>query len=257
MSLVTIIIPYKNNLKYLFFTLQSIFHQTHKNYKVLIIYDDENFSDLTLIRRYLSKEKKNKNRIKIIINKKNLGAGLSRNIGIKISKSKYIAFLDSDDTWHKDKLKLQLNFMKKQKVLISHTSYNIINQDGKKISHRQAKKKLYYENLLDSCDIGLSTVIVDSNFLKKNNFNFPKIKTKEDFVLWLNILKKIHHIKGLDLKLTNYRKRKNSLSSNLIVNIFNGYRVYKDYMAMGHLESFYRLIKLSINYIRKTHLIRN
>ena len=135
MSLVTIIIPYKNNLKYLFLALRSIFFQTYKKYKILIIYDDENTSDLLHIKKFISKIRlKQKFYIKIIVNKKNLGAGLSRNVGIKLSKSKYVPFLDSDDLWDKNKLKLQLNFMYKYKIPISHTSYNIIIELGKKIA---------------------------------------------------------------------------------------------------------------------------
>lgn len=250
MSSVTIIIPYKNNLKYLFYTLKSVSHQSYKNFKTIIIYDDENLTDLPVIRNYLLRKKIN---VKIIINKKNLGAGLSRNIGIKFSKSKYIAFLDSDDTWHKNKLKLQVNFMKEYDLLVSHTSYNIINSKGKKISFRKAKKKLTFKNLLNSCDIGLSTVMIDLKFLKKNNFKFPNITTKEDYILWLNILKKITYIKGLDLNLTNYRKRKNSLSSNIFISFLNGYKVYKIYMKLGYFESIYRLINLSINYLKKSY----
>ena len=252
MSLVTIIIPYKNNLKYLFLALESVFFQTYKKFKIIIIYDDEDRSDLFQIRRFISKKKiKNKSLIKIILNKKNLGAGESRNIGINLSKTKYVAFLDSDDVWHKNKLKFQINYMIRNRALISHTSYNIINESGKKVSLRRSKEKLYFHNILNSCDIGLSTVMVELNLIKENNFKFPKIKTKEDYVLWLKILKKIPYIHGIDIKLTDYRKRKNSLSANSITSIKNGFKVYKDYMKMGYFESFYRLIILSINFLKK------
>jgi teichuronic acid biosynthesis glycosyltransferase TuaG len=251
-SLVTIIIPYKNNLKYLFSALRSVFFQTYKKFKIIIIYDDQDTSDLFHIKKFISnKTIKQKFSVQIIVNRKNLGAGLSRNIGIRFSKSKFIAFLDSDDVWNKNKLKLQLRFMDKYRIPISHTSYNVINELGKKISERKAKKKLYLKNLLNSCDIGLSTVMIDFKFLKKNNLKFPAIKTKEDYILWLQILQKISFIRGINIKLTNYRKRKKSLSSNKMTSIINGYRVYKDYMKMGYLESFYRLLILSLNSLRK------
>ena len=121
----------------------------------------------------------------------------------------------------------------------------------KKFHQENQKKKLYYKDILNSCDIGLSTVMINLNFMKKNNFKFPKIKTKEDYVLWLKILKKTSFIKGINKNLTNYRKTKNSLSSNSFVNILNGYKVYRDYMKMGIIESLYRLIILSTNYLKK------
>lgn len=258
MSLVTVIIPYKKNLDYLFLALESVFRQTFKKFKILIIYDDENRSDLNFIKKYLYKKRINKKySLKIILNKKNLGAGISRNVGIKYSRSKYIAFLDSDDVWDKNKLKYQLKIMNKYQLPISHTSYNVINEFGKKISLRKCKKESNFIDILNSCDIGLSTVIIEKNFFKKNNLVFPKIKTKEDYVLWLRVLQKIPFIIGLNKNLTNYRKRKNSLSSNIFLNLLNGYRVYKIYMKMGYFESFYRLFILSINFLKKTYLIKN
>ena len=114
---VTIIIPYKKNLRYLFSALKSVFNQTFKNYLINIIYDNENKKDLYEIKKFLKKENlKKKNLIKILVNKKNIGAGYSRNKGINKCKTKYIAFLDSDDRWTKDKLKSQIYFMEKKKI---------------------------------------------------------------------------------------------------------------------------------------------
>lgn len=252
MKLVSIIIPFKDNINFLFEALNSVFNQTFKRYQIILIYDNENKNDLKKINEFISRKNISKKfSIKIIINKKNLGAGLSRNKGIKLSNTKFVAFLDSDDTWHKDKLKDQIKFMKKFNLIISHTSYNIINKFGKKISIRKANKILGYKEILNSCDVGLSTVMINLNFLKNYKIYFPKIKTKEDYVLWLKILKIIPNFNGLNKNLTNYRRRKDSLSSKNITNLINGYLVYRIYLNMSVVESIYRLIILALNFLKK------
>ena len=255
---VSIIIPYKDNLAYLFSALNSSLKQTYKNFEVIIIYDDENKADLKHIRKYLkTNHPKKLSKVSIEINKRNLGAGYSRNKGIKKSKTKYVAFLDSDDLWVKDKLKIQIEYMERNDYIYSHTSYYVINEKNDLVSIRNAKKTLSFNDLLKSCDIGLSTVIINTNFIKKNNFYFPKIKTKEDFVLWLKILKKVKFLRGINKKLTYYRKTNNSLSSDKLLSLINGYRVYRNYMKFSIIRSFYYLIILSINFVRKTVFKRN
>ena len=250
---VTVLIPYKTNVKYLFVALKSVFKQTYKNIKIIIIYDNSDKSDLLKIKKFIKIKKKNKIKIpiKIINNKKNLGAGFSRNIGLKNCNTKYVAFLDSDDLWLKDKLQIQINFMEKNNQVFSHTSYFQVNYLNKVISVRLAKSSIYYEDLIKSCDIGLSTVIVNLKFLKKNNFYFPKIRTKEDFILWIKIAKKIKLLRGLRQKLTYYRKTKNSLSSNKFVSVINGYEVYRHYLNFNLIKSVYYLFILSFNSFKK------
>ena len=112
-KLVSIIIPYFKKKKYFLKTISSIKSQTYKKFEIIVIYDDIDKSDLNFIQK-LSVTKK----FKLIINKKNLGAGLSRNIGIKKSKGFYLAFLDSDDLWTRNKLEYQIKFMEKKKNFI-------------------------------------------------------------------------------------------------------------------------------------------
>ena len=136
MKLVSIIIPYYKKKNYIEQTIKSILNQKYKKFEILIVYDDTDKTDL----HFLKILKKKDNRIKLFINNKNIGAGMSRNKAIRLSKGKYIAFLDSDDLWHPDKLNVQLRFMIKNNISISHTSYNIINKDNLKIGFRKAKK---------------------------------------------------------------------------------------------------------------------
>ena len=119
MILVSVIIPYFKKKNFIKKTINSIKKQTYKNLEVIIIYDDENYSDL----KFIKKLKKLDRRIKIIINKKSQGAGRSRNIGMSIAKGKFIAFLDADDLWKKNKIELQLEYMIRNNFEISHTNY--------------------------------------------------------------------------------------------------------------------------------------
>ena len=127
MDLVSVIIPYYKKRNFVRETIDSVINQTYDNFEILIIYDDTNLNDL----EFLQEISKLDNRIKIINNKKRLGAGLSRNIGIEQSNGRYVAFIDADDTWFPDKLKDQISFMKKKNYQISHTSYFIIDEKKK------------------------------------------------------------------------------------------------------------------------------
>ena len=244
MRLISIIIPYYKKKKYIEQTLRSILSQKYKNFEILIVYDDIDKEDLYLIKSL----KKKDNRIKLFINSKNIGAGMSRNKAIKLSKGSYIAFIDADDLWHPNKLKTQVNYMIKKKILISHTSYNIIDRNNKKIGFRKAKK-IEHTDLLKSCDIGLSTVMIKKELLKKNFF--AKLKTKEDYVLWLSLSKKKYKFYPIRKSLTSWRSLDNSLSSSLFQKLFDGYFVYRKFLKQSYFRSLLSLFILSVNYLKK------
>ena len=246
-SLISIIIPFYKKKKFFKKTIESIKKQTYKNYEVIFVYDDPNKEDLCFVKKILHKIKKKK----ILINKTNVGAGYSRNIGIKNSNGKFIAFLDADDIWHKNKLKTQLSFMQRKKSDLSFTSYNIIDEKNKKIQTIKAKNKLTHEDLLDSCDIGLSTVILKSKILKI--YKFPNLKTKEDYVLWLK-LSKNYKIDGLDKILASWRKSNNSLSSSTFQKIKDAFLVYYKYSKFNMIKSIFLVFNLSFNFIKKRYL---
>ena len=246
MDLVSIVIPYFKKKEYINDCINSVLNQTYKNIEIIIVYDDEDQSDLDYIRNIVKPNK----RIKLLINNKSIGAGPSRNKGIKFCKGKFVAFLDADDYWNKAKLNIQINFMKANNYQVSHTSYQIVNDNKKIISFRKAKSFFHLNDLLYSCDIGLSTIIIKKNVFSEN-IKFPKINTKEDFVLWLRLLQKKIPIIGLNKNLTYWRKLDNSLSSSSIQKIFDGFRVYHTYMNFSLLRSIFNLICLSINFLRK------
>ena len=246
MNLISVIVPYYKKKDYIKSTINSVLKQTHKNLEILLIYDDSSFQDLD----YIKMISKSDNRIKLLINKKNIGAGKSRNIGIKKSKGKFIAFLDADDLWLKNKLRLQFKFMKKNNYRISHTTYEIIDKQKKSIGLRRARTFYFLKDLIESCDIGLSTIMMEKKIFSRG-IMFTDIKTKEDFILWLQILKKGIPIGALDIKLTKWRKLDNSLSSPVYQKLKNGFLLYNKHMKFNFFKSIYFLFILSFNYLKK------
>ena len=243
--LVSIIMPYYKKELYVGESIQSILNQSYRNFELILINDDiEN-------KNFINKIPNLDQRIKLIHNEKNLGAGLSRNKGILLSKGEYIAFCDSDDLWKKNKLELQLKFMKELNLNFTFTSYDIIDEKNKLIKIRKAPNFVNFKKLRNSCDIGLSTIIAKRNIFDGNKYQFNNFKTKEDYVLWLKFAEAGIEMKGLDQNLTSWRKTKNSLSSSIFQKLIDGYRVYRVHLGYSRFKSLFYLIILSINFVLK------
>ncbi len=247
MKLISIIMPYFQKRNYVKKSIKSVLNQTYKKFELIVVYDDESKQDL----KFLKKITYTDPRIRLLINKKNVGAGISRNYGINKSKGEYIAFIDADDIWHKSKLKKQLNFMLENNYNFSHTDYSIVDKYKKNNFIRKAKV-LNYDSLLKSCDIGLSTVMLNKKLIKRNKILFPNLKTKEDFVFWLKITN-IYKCKiyPLNQNLTSWNKTNNSLSSDTFQKIFDGFRVYYIYCKFNFIKSIYFTLILSFNFLNK------
>ena len=245
--LVSVIMPYYKKSEFINASVNSILNQSFKEFEIILI-DDELTKNSYEI---LENVKKLDVRIRVFKNKKNLGAGQSRNDAINFCKGQYIAFCDCDDLWRQNKLEKQMKFMKDCNLEFSFTSYEIINNDNLKIGFREAQKNLSFKQLRNSCDIGLSTVILQKNIFNNEKFRFGKTKTKEDFILWLLLAKNGIQISGIKECLVSWRKSSGSLSSSFFQKIIDGYKVYRDYLHYSRIKSFFFLIILSVNYMLK------
>ena len=238
-NLVSVIMSYYNKKNYFLESINSALKQTYKNLEILIIYDDQNRSDLEYIESCI----KNDSRVKIIFNDNNKGAAYSRNKAISIARGEYIAFLDCDDYWEINKIEIQLNFMLTHGYDFSHTTYQVINYKGKIVSTIKARSTLKYKELLKSCDIGLSSVILKRKLLR--DMKFPELKTKEDFVLWLSLAKKSVDLIGLDKPLMFWRQTSNSLSSSILQKLKDAFKVYYLYEKKNFFYSIFCVVRLS------------
>ena len=225
-------------------TINSVLKQSYKKFEIIIVNDEPGSQSQNILSTFKKKDK----RIKIINNNKNIGAGRSRNKAINIAKGKYIAFIDSDDLWKKNKLKTQISVMKKFNYNVSHTAYYIIDKNAKKLALRKSKN-LNFESLKKSCDVGLSTVIIKKMILRKDRL-FSNFTTKEDYYLWLKIANHgeiFHYIKQ---PLSYWRKTHNSLSDSIIQKFIDSIKVY-NHFENNFIISIYRTIILSLNFIIK------
>ena len=249
-NFISIIIPYHKKKNFFKETIESISNQSYKNFEVIIIYDDTDKSELDYVKKTI-KNFKFKN--KLIINNKIIGAGLSRNKGIKVSKGEYIAFCDADDLWNKDKLKIQLSFMKKKNILFTHSNYLIIDYFSKKIGNLKVPKKISYNQLIKSCDIGLSTVMISRLLTKKNLFS--SLKTKEDYLLWIKLIKHLKNFESINRDLVYWRYLKNSLSSSNFRKLIDAFKLYRNHLNFSFLFSIYCVLRLSFYALIKKTLI--
>jgi len=250
MKKVSIIMPYYKKLPFFEKAYYSALNQSYSNIEIIIIYDDHDLTELSFVKKIIN----NKRNTILIINKKNYGVGFSRNIGINRSKGFYIAFLDCDDVWKKNKLRYQVNVMDKMNLDFSYTGYSVINENNNFLYNVPVKNFLTYSNLLRSCDIGLSTVMIKRQLLKK--FKFSRMKTKEDYLLWLQISKNNILIYGIKKYLSLWRKCNNSLSSNIFQKIKDAFNIYYRHEKQGFITALLSIIVLSFfAYKKKFRLI--
>ncbi len=247
MVMISVVMPYYKKSEFIFESINSILNQSFKRFEIIII-DDELSEDSLKV---LTKIEKLDSRIKIFRNKKNLGAGQSRNNAINLCTGEYVAFCDCDDLWKPNKLERQIKFMREFDLNFCFTSYEIINNQNLRVGFREAKKNLSFKQLRNSCDIGLSTVIIKKDVFNDYQFRFGKTKTKEDFILWLLLAKNGIEIFGIKECLVSWRKNSKSLSSSNIQKIIDGYRVYRNYLRYSRIKSLYFLIILSFNFMLK------
>ena len=238
---IDIILPNYNSSKFIVKTIDSILKQTYKNWKLIIVDD---FSD-TKTKNILKKISKRKN-IKVFFLNKNHGAGYCRNFAIKKSNSPYVAFIDSDDIWEKNKLKKQIIFMKKNNFSFSYTDYKTFDEKKRKVNN---PSKINYSSFLRNTSIATSTMMIKRNII--GNINFTNTKICEDFFFKCKLLKKVGYAFCLKQYLTKYRIRKNSLQSNNLRNFYWIWKINKKYNKLNIIENFISLTFISINSLKK------
>lgn len=233
-TLVSIITPTYNCAKFIGKTIESVLKQTYENWEMIIVDDASKDNTEEVVSKY------NDERIKYIKLKENGGADVARNTAIDEAKGRYMAFLDSDDLWEPEKLEKQIQFMKQNNYNITATDYQKINEEGKLLDKVvKTKEKVDYKSMLLSNSVGNSTIVYNVENIGK--FKVPNIKKRNDYALWLQMLKKEKYIYGMPETLMKYRVRSNSISSNKLNLIKYQWQLYRKIEHLSIMRSLFHI----------------
>lgn len=249
-ELVSIIMPTYNASKYVACSIDSILSQTYKNIELLITDDCSTDGTQDILKEYALKDA----RIKVFLQKTNMGSGYARNNSIKESKGRYIAFCDSDDRWFPDKLEKQISFMKKKNCCFSFSSYIVCNEQGVNKGIVIAPSEVSLKDTMKDDKIGFLTAVYDTE--KCGKLYMPTLRKRQDWAYVLMILQRCHKAYSLKEPLAYYRLRSNSISANKFSLVKYNAKVYNTVFGFSKMHSYcYLFLHFIPNYTLKR--IRN
>jgi glycosyltransferase involved in cell wall biosynthesis len=233
--LVSIVCPVYNAERYLDQTVRSVLGQSYPNWELLLMIDAKSSDgSLSMARAWTDKD----SRIRTHEAPTHLGVANNRNHGIQIARGEFLAFLDADDLWLPMKLERQVHFMLTNKVDFSCHSYSQIDPEGRPLQvTRVCPPVITFQDLLRSNVIGCLTVMIKTKLLKQ--FSFATDQPHEDFILWLEILKRTSKAYGLAENLALYRVLPQSRSGDKKRAARERWHIYRNVLQLSLASSLY------------------
>ena len=235
-GLVSIIMPAYNCEAFIGEALDSVIRQTYKNWEIIVVDDCSTDRTGDIVQAYIERDP----RIKYDKLEINSGAAVARNKAVEIASGTYIAFLDSDDIWFPEKLSRQIRFMQNNDYDFTCTSYTKIDEKGNDLKRTiVAESKRDYDGVLKTCP-GNSTVIYNAERLGK--FQISNIKKRNDYVMWLQVIKKAKYLFGMKEPLGSHRIRTEGISSKKTSLVGYHWKVYREIEKLSLMKSIYLII---------------
>jgi teichuronic acid biosynthesis glycosyltransferase TuaG len=233
--LVSIITPLYNSKDFIQNCCQSVLNQRYVFWEHIIVDDCSTDGSRDLLLELAA----NDSRVVPIYLDENLGSGIARNRAISKAKGRYIAFLDSDDIWAPNKLELQIELMEKMGWPFSHTSYGYIDPLGNRIkgTFHVSRNPISYVDLLKRTEISCLTAVYNQEKIGKHYLS--NHRRKQDYALWLSILKSGVKSHPIDMELAFYRIRPNSATNKKYKLIFKHIKFLMETQNFSLLKSLY------------------
>lgn len=238
MYLVSVITPVFNCLSLVRQVVECVASQSLEAVEHIVVDDGSTDGTLEELRK-LQLEFSNL----LVFSQYNLGAGAARNLGIEKACGRYIAFLDSDDRWHPEKLSIQIDFMEVNGVEFSYGDYTAVDsRSGQLLATYRLPDRLRYEELLNGCPIGCLTVVYNQETFGKKYM--PLCRRGQDWGLWLSLTRSgvvAKKYPGVDLAFYNIRTH--SLSKSKIKKLIDVYNIYVKEEKISRLKSLLHLYR--------------
>ncbi|ETB63551.1 TPA: hypothetical protein DIC38_03600 [Candidatus Nomurabacteria bacterium] len=214
---ISIIIPTYNGEKYIQKAIESVLNQTFKDFEVIVVDDFSKDNTVSVIEELQKKDE----RIKIIcLNENSGGPAKPKNEGFKIAKGEYVAYLDQDDEWLKEKLEEQIKFFEDSKdknLGLVYCGGNLVDEDNKCFSQYIPKMKdnPFPEMLLRNPIYSNSSVLIKREVIERVGERDENMKYSEDFDMWIRVAKSGYGIGVISKPLFNYFFHKNNVTKTI------------------------------------------
>lgn len=243
--LVSIIMPTYNSADSLGESVESVMSQSYDSWELIIVDDHSSDTSVEIAKEYA----RNDPRISVLKTGKNIGSGGARNAGISASKGELIAFLDSDDLWLPKKLETQVQMFRDEKISFVCSAYQRFNVITGKTENVGVPRTIIYSELLKTNYIGCLTVVLRRDAFI--NLEFPEVRKRQDYALWLSLLKDGGMVVCSNLVLARYRFGHVSLTSNKLSSSTSTWYVYSEFLQLRFsVAAFYFLNYLVRGFFR-------
>lgn len=244
---VSIITPVHNGSKYLRECLDSVISQSFDGWELIIIDDASSDNTLSIANTYANKDP----RIKVFHFDHKSGPASARNKALGFALGRYISFLDSDDIWMPNKLKRQVGFMSSEGRVFSYSSYEKIDHNGLILGNVSVPSRVSYEKNLKGNVIGCLTAMYDTEFFGK--VYMPDILKRQDYGLWLKLLKMTDYAYGIQEPLAQYRVHNDSISANKLSAAHYTWKLYREVEKLSYLKSAWYFSNYAVRGLLKSY----
>lgn len=244
--LVSVIMPAYNAERSIGESIRSVQRQTICDWELLVIDDCSKDKTVEIVSAMAQQDP----RIRLYSNEVNSGVAKSRNRALSLSRGKYVAFLDSDDTWHPEKLKVQMDSLESTGADISYTSYAIVDAAGnKKCRDYLVQETVPFEQMLRENMFGCSTVMMTRELGAVHRFEEDFFH--EDYVLWLKILQSGSKAVGIREVMVDYFFHEDSKAGNKWNAALQRWKIYREYLHFSTAKSAWYFAQYALAGVQK------